>query len=53
MNELTSQTNESSRTIRSSFKRAELASSYRVLSSESDMYHLLIELVSTVMSEFL
>jgi hypothetical protein len=44
MNELTS---------RASFKRVELASPYRVLSSESGMYHLLIERVSTVTIEFL
>jgi hypothetical protein len=44
MNELTS---------KSSFKQAELASLYRVLSKESDMYRLLIKRVSTVTSEFL
>jgi hypothetical protein len=33
-------------------KRARLMSPYRVLSSESGMYHLLIERVSTVMSGF-
>jgi hypothetical protein len=37
----------------SSCKRAELASPYRVLSSESGMYYLLIEGVSTVTIEFL
>jgi len=40
-------------TSRSSFKRAELASPYRVLSRESGMYHLLIERVSTITIEFL
>jgi hypothetical protein len=46
MNELTSQTNEPGER----FGRAELAIPYRVLSSESGMYHLLIERVSTVSS---
>ena len=40
-------------TSRSSVKRAELANSYRILSSESDMYHLLIEWVSIVSSSSL
>jgi hypothetical protein len=54
MNELTSLTNETGeRSSRSSFKRAKLASPYRVLSSESDVHHLLIERISTVTSEFL
>jgi hypothetical protein len=36
-----------------SLKQVELASLYRILSSESDMYHLLIERVSIVTIEFL
>jgi len=51
------QTNESEKraggAIRPNFKWIELASHYQVLSSEPGMYHLLIERVSTVTSEFL
>jgi hypothetical protein len=44
--------NESGERVGSSFKRVRLASPYRILSSESSMYHLLIERIFTVTSKF-